>query len=1606
MTAFAIMLSFASFAVAPITGSSVICTGITTALADATPGGSWVSNDSTVAEVSSGGTVTGVSTGTTSIFYIVGADTATLSFTVNAAPVAIAGGTTVCTGSTISLTETTPGGTWISGNTALATVDASGTVSAIGTGVLNIYYSMGSTLSGCVAYHTVTVSATPSLSGPSSVCVGQIIDLAAYPAGGTWSAGSTGIATVGLSGLVTGVSAGLTNIYYFKNGCSAYHSVSVNVIPAISGDSVVCTGATITLSGTPTGGTWSDGGWSFASVSTAGVVLGRAPGVINIYYTAGGCYSHKPITVNITPVITGGTTVCTGSTISLTAYPPGGSWSSGNTGIATVSTSGIVTGLSAGVTDIYYSNGSCTAYHTVTVNGAAAAISGSSAICIGSTITLTDATTGGYWISGNTLLATVSSAGVVTGVAAGVLNIYYTMGTTLSGCTAEHTVTVSAAAAISGASTVCTGSTISLTGTPTGGTWSVGVSGIATVSTGGIVTGVTVGVTNVYYSRGGCFAYHYVTVNAAAAISGASAICAGSTISLTGTPTGGTWSVGGSSIATVTPAGIVTGEAAGVANIYYLNGGCYAYHTVTVNGAAAISGASSLCTGSTIALTATPSGGTWSVGSSSTATVSSGGIVTGLSSGVTNIYYFNGVCYAYHTVSVNGAPATISGSSTICIGSTTTLTDATTGGYWFSGNTAMATVSSGGVVTGMATGLLNIYYTMGSTLSGCIAEHTITVSAASAISGSSTVCTGSTITLTGTPTGGTWSVGVSGIATVSTGGIVTGVTAGVTNVYYSGGGCFAYHYVTVNAAAAISGASAVCGGSTISLTGTPSGGTWSVGGSSIATVSSVGVVTGVAAGVTNIYYLNGGCYAYQTVTVNAAAAISGVAALCTGSTISLTGSPAGGTWSVGSSTTATVSSGGVVTGLSAGVTNVYYFNGGCYAYHYVTVNTAPAPISGSSAICIGSTITLTDAITGGSWFSGNTALATVSSGGVVTGVAAGLLNIYYTMGTTLSGCTMEHTVTVNAAASISGASALCTGTAIALTGTPTGGTWSVGVSGIATVSSAGIVTGVTAGVTNIYYSRGGCFAYHYVTVSPAPAAIAGAASVCSGTSITLTDSIPGGTWVSGNTGLATVSTTGIVTGTGTGILNIYYTMGTSLSGCTVYHTLTVNATPTLSGPSVVCAGSAIDLAAIPAGGTWSSGNTGLATVSTGAVTGLSAGVTNIYYLIGGCYAYHTISVNAIPAISGDSAVCTGSTITLTGTPVGGTWSNGGYSFASVTTAGVVTGDAPGVIDIYYTVGSCYSHQSITVNITPAITGDASVCTGSTISLTAYPTGGSWSTGSTGAATVGTSGVVSELSAGVTNIYYSEGGCSAYHNLTVNATPVISGSSTVCASLTIALTSTITGGTWTGGGASIAFVATSGVVTGLEAGITNVYYSVLGCYAYQTVTVNASTISISGAASVGTGDSITLSSTTTGGTWYTGDSALATVSAAGVVTGVATGVLDIYYSTTGCPAYHGITVYEDSHRMSGNGTTGGTTSISVYPNPAKNNLNIVWTAPEAGTATIAIADMTGREVYRSFITIDPSTTQSQIDVDGLKDGIYLISIHDGHESFNAKIVIEK
>jgi hypothetical protein len=372
---------------------------------------------------------------------------------------------------------------------------------------------------------------------------------------------------------------------------------------------------------------------------------------------------------------------------------------------------------------------------------------------------------------------------------------------------------------------------------------------------------------------------------------------------------------------------------------------------------------------------------------------------------------------------------------------------------------------------------------------------------------------------------------------------------------------------------------------------------------------------------------------YVTVTP-APSAISGSLSICPGGTSTLSSSPSGGTWT--SSATSIVSIGstsGMANGIATGTSSITYtITGGCSTTAIATVSAAPSAgtITGTTSICIASSATLSSSVSGGTWSSGATGIATVGSAtGTVTGVAVGTAVISYTATTSCGTATSTYTVSIISAPSagtISGSSTLCTGATTTLTSSSGGGTWSSSATGTATVGSAtGVVSGIAAGTVTISYSVtsscGTVTATFIVTVTVAPSAgtITGASSVCEGATTTLSSTMPGGMWSSGTTGVATIdATTGVVTGVSPGTTAISYSIGGMCGTATATYIISVNPMPdagTITGPASVCEGQTITLSNTIAGGTWSGSNANATVSSTGMVTGVTAGAIDISYTV-------------------------------------------------------------------------------------------------------------------------------------------------------------------------------------------------------------------------------------------------------------------------------------------------------------------------------------------------------------------------------------------------------
>ncbi|MBK6365593.1 MAG: Ig-like domain-containing protein [Saprospiraceae bacterium] len=285
-------------------GPGNICIGQSSQLSP-TVGGTWLSLQPTIATVSNTGLVTGISSGTASFVFTEASSgcQATLNnaITVLSRPlVNVTGPNPICIGGNTTLTPTV-GGTWSSTNPAVAIVNAGGIVTGISSGISTFIFT---NTTGCSSLPSapVTVSGRPNtlLQGSPTICIGNTTQFSPTT-GGTWTSSNPLVATINNQGLVTGVALGTATFTFtdLSTGCISDPSSPVTVqspaVLEITGPNVICLGYTTTLSASSSG-IWYSTHPSVASVSSIGVVTGKAPGKVSFYFeeTGSGCISYLP----------------------------------------------------------------------------------------------------------------------------------------------------------------------------------------------------------------------------------------------------------------------------------------------------------------------------------------------------------------------------------------------------------------------------------------------------------------------------------------------------------------------------------------------------------------------------------------------------------------------------------------------------------------------------------------------------------------------------------------------------------------------------------------------------------------------------------------------------------------------------------------------------------------------------------------------------------------------------------------------------------------------------------------------------------------------------------------------------------------------------------------------------------------------------------------------------------------------------------------------------------------------------------------------------------------------------------------------------------------
>ena len=536
-----------------------------------------------------------------------------------AATVTAGGPTTFCAGGSVTLSTITGAGysyVWkLAGSPIAGATNATYSATASGS------YTVVVSLSTCTSTSTATVvtvnpapTAAISPSGPIGLCTGGSALLTAVGSGTyQWQTGGSPIPGA-TNSTYTATASGNYTVIITSSGCSTTSAVVVVTVGSgpvatitPSGPTSFCSPGSVTLNASTGAGytyQWQAAGSPISGATNSSYTT-SVSGNFTVVITAtsgGGCSTTSSVTTvtAYTPPapITGTLTVCAGATTPLGETSGGGVWSSSALGVATVSASGVVSGVSAGTSTIAYTiGGICTASVVVTVNAVSAGtVSGPAIICIGGSVTFTDVATGGVWSSSNSHASVGSSSGVVTGVSAGSVIISYTITNPCGTAVASETISVNGTpvtvAPITGTLTICSGLTSTLSDATPGGTWVSSNPLVATITSSGVVTAVAPGTTVISYnvtSAGGCVSSASATFTVSSPLAavitpaGPTTFCTGGFV-LLNAPTGigytYQWSRGGAPIPGATSSFYSANTSGNYTVTITISGGCVATSSI------------------------------------------------------------------------------------------------------------------------------------------------------------------------------------------------------------------------------------------------------------------------------------------------------------------------------------------------------------------------------------------------------------------------------------------------------------------------------------------------------------------------------------------------------------------------------------------------------------------------------------------------------------------------------------------------------------------------------------------------------------------------------------------------------------------------------------------------------------------------------------------------------------------------------------------------------------------------------------------------------------------------------------------------------------------
>ena len=215
--------------------------------------------------------------------------------------------------------------TWASGDASIATVDASGLVTAAGGGTATITATAGSASGTAMVTVAQQVSAVAVAPGAEALVAGDTLRLTAtatdangHPVAGaefSWASSDSAVAAVDSTGLVTAAGAGETTVTATSGTVSASTSVTVMqtastvaISPAratlLVGDTLRLTATATDANGHPVAGaefSWASSDSVVAAVDSFGLVRGVAEGVAAITAALGSAEETAEIVVEADP---------------------------------------------------------------------------------------------------------------------------------------------------------------------------------------------------------------------------------------------------------------------------------------------------------------------------------------------------------------------------------------------------------------------------------------------------------------------------------------------------------------------------------------------------------------------------------------------------------------------------------------------------------------------------------------------------------------------------------------------------------------------------------------------------------------------------------------------------------------------------------------------------------------------------------------------------------------------------------------------------------------------------------------------------------------------------------------------------------------------------------------------------------------------------------------------------------------------------------------------------------------------------------------------------------------------------------------------------------